>query len=453
MKGGRDGSDEECLCILQLTEAGDIFYQALEPEECDAPPPPAAQDQSSKYLHTYSELVVPDTFNSEHVVGPSQVSDTQGWVAETPQRAKGTWSSDSDSEGSHSQAKGSHCPWYVKEVGTDEGVAGAGPSGPSTLQPVGKVSSSTLLIWKRWLHKLMKRPCKKTLHRHWLMHTTVDRGGFLCRTQDVALEEHMQSLGCHLRQCMSRGSVLVHSSASGMLQPLDLVPMPSLVEEDTWTDPLSQRLTVSWQGKAAWKDWWDDHLGRNKEAKAESLRRRRRREKAARRASGRSLDLSGSFTSSTTYQSEWDSFSDSAGWSSAASQGTRSNMDDVESPSESCGENWASRSATPSSTHMDYVASTPASRTQSVKELQETPSSSQALSLAQPTDSICSSQKRRRRLADDYLSSLFSTQVRGRWCPQNPVHHVAYDTIHFSVLVGSFSWTGRLYTTISPNNK
>lgn len=44
-KGGREADGDECICILQLTEAGDIFYQILEPEQRDASRPSTVEDE------------------------------------------------------------------------------------------------------------------------------------------------------------------------------------------------------------------------------------------------------------------------------------------------------------------------------------------------------------------------------------------------------------------------
>ncbi|CAN2389986.1 hypothetical protein PRIEUP_LOCUS21 [Pristimantis euphronides] len=95
-----------------------------------------------------------------------------------------------------------------------------------------------------------------------------------------------------LRESMKRGA-LVPSLAVPASHRLEAV-LPA-----TWKDPLSQRLTASWEGRLGL--WWDNCLGRNKESKIQALREKRRRQKLLR---SRSLSsLSGSFTTSITFNS------------------------------------------------------------------------------------------------------------------------------------------------------
>ncbi|KAI1904864.1 hypothetical protein AGOR_G00010060 [Albula goreensis] len=103
-------------------------------------------------------------------------------------------------------------------------------------------------------------------------------------------------------------------------------PLPDPVAPSEWSDPLSQRLSVSWEGH--WKSWWEDNLGMNRDRKVEALRRKRRQQKLAR--AHRRIGLAESFTSSVSFQSDLDYVS---GWSSATSNytETQSAWSDVDS--------------------------------------------------------------------------------------------------------------------------
>ncbi|KAM9338364.1 TATA box-binding protein-associated factor RNA polymerase I subunit C [Symphorus nematophorus] len=416
----KEAGGEECICILQLTEAGDIFYQILEPEQPDASGPPAAEDerppqQAAKKLPTLketttsgrktagqieadSQLVVLDTSSDEDIIGPTQFPTAKRFVAETPereQRAQNIYS-DSPSEDSESGGRGRKCkrlllqvinnndPELVEVSGLDAGVtegkadknnadeteepAGVAEtiSGSSSLRhetPV-ELSDGTLVTWKRWLQKLMQKSHDKNPRQHCLQNFTINTKELLHPSEyaasDWTEEEHVQSLRRDLRACMSKRSLLVRSAVSASLGPPDMVPpIPDPVETEYWTDELSQRLTHSWQGEEAWRAWWEDRLGLNREQKVEALKRKRRREKEAKRASGWRLELSGSFTSSVCSQSELSDFSESQGWSSAASQGAWS---DTEGTASQLGGFWGCetpRATTPSTLPSETPAPTP----------------------------------------------------------------------------------------------
>ncbi|KAM4635807.1 uncharacterized protein taf1c [Polymixia lowei] len=109
--GGGGGGGEECICVLQLTDAGDIFYQILKPEhpatdatrrQTQTQPPskemtsgrkPAARDKTFA-LHPLSQATVPrsqqlvmgTSSDEDEIIGPTQARTGQGFISETPEK-------------------------------------------------------------------------------------------------------------------------------------------------------------------------------------------------------------------------------------------------------------------------------------------------------------------------------------------------------------------------------
>ncbi|XP_037608414.1 TATA box-binding protein-associated factor RNA polymerase I subunit C isoform X1 [Sebastes umbrosus] len=468
-RGGREAGGEECICILQLTEAGDIFYQVLEPAQQDTSGPPAVEDdlppqpalkeattsgrKTAKRPQSLSQLVISDTSSDESVIGPTQHPTVPRFVAETPEREQQGLIvySDTCSEDSESRWRGRNLKRLRLQVvinddpdldqvsGSDAGVkdgeVGEGnvdrteePGGvEETVSSLGrsecpaavKLSDATLVTWKHWLQKLMQRSREKKPRQRRPQHLTFGTEHLLHRVDDEASDsteaKRVQSLRRDLRACMSKRSLLVHGAVSASLGAPDVVMVPDVVDTEVWSDQISHRLTLSWQGEEAWRAWWEDQLGLNREEKVAALKRKRRREKEAKRASGRRMELSGSFTSSVSYQTELSDFSDSTGWSSAASQGAWSDSEGKLSQLEDVSESGTPRAATPSTVQTDTPVPTPTPTPQSVRYNQvdqQTPSSSRALPPSQTPkpDSTPANQRRNKRPVKDYLSSLFAPQ-------------------------------------------
>lgn len=303
----------ECICVLQLTEAGDVFYQVLEQNVEDRP----ASDLRS---------VASDSPSDDNVIGLTQAAT----VPETPEHHNVDSDSSEDSGGWGRRLKRTQLQVFFNDdpdVATGEGNEAKAaeeeedegvkcPRRRRRAPP--SLSGRTLLFWKVWLQKLTRRSGEKKLDSQLFVAKTKD----LLWVRDVGgAEEEEELLRRELRSCMSSRSLLLRGAVSCP------APLPNRVDALAWRDALSQRLNAAWQGEEAWRAWWSEHLGLNRKSKLEALWRKRRREKEARRTAGQQMELSGSFTSSVSYQAELDDFSNS-GWSSAASQGAWSDVDD-----------------------------------------------------------------------------------------------------------------------------
>ncbi|KAM6902318.1 uncharacterized protein taf1c [Xenentodon cancila] len=457
-KAGRRHGSQGRMCVLQLTEAGDIFYQVLEhkrPEE--RPSERAAEELPPPALG--SERAEPPPLGSQD--GPTQDVAACSIVAETPEREQQiqTTHFNSASESESSGRKQNRIQLDVfdseaqvgdqliqmdlsnkdgsvakinqadntKKDGNEEEAAGSSGSRAShnlsqRHSPV-TLSSSTFVTWKQWLQKMMQKRCEEKGSPQSFQHFKIRTKGLLrlpnTNTRDTFEKGHVESLRKHMRSCMSRCSLLVNSTVSASHGVSDVLPVPSKVDTDIWTDPLSQRLTLSWQGEGAWQAWWEEQLGMNRETKLEALRRRRRREKEARRAAGHRLELSGSFTSSITYQSEINDFTSSAGWSSATSHDAWSDGDGGGPLSQLSAflEHEAQMVSTSSSTQTVTQDPTPTISSRRVEDTisdQQMPGGpgSLSLSLSQTKSPMATptSLRTTKRPAEDSLNTLISAQ-------------------------------------------
>ncbi|XP_029548298.1 TATA box-binding protein-associated factor, RNA polymerase I, subunit C [Salmo trutta] len=346
---------EECICVLQLTEAGDIFYHTLktQTESFSKNGPPAPTQNSvgpegrSGDVQRLKQPVETLRKQLHQTLGTSRSSALDDTC----------YSSGPPSPGEDSGFEGRGQPWDPPRAGlemvindphddpyltlaTNAGLTDTQESAATVplptaqsldtnvninpVRPKAKVSDEALLVWRKWFLKLFKFPQK----RRSLPHKTTKTKCLLPddSLQRDPLEDHcLRTLRKDLRETMRNGNVLVHRNTC--LKPLALVPVPAPVEPSEWADVLSERMSVSWEpGLGGWRSWWEERLGLNREEKVAALRRKRRRQKRAKAHSR--IDLSGSFTSSVSYQSDLDSASLS-GWSSAASHYASSDVDSV----------------------------------------------------------------------------------------------------------------------------
>ncbi|XP_038258353.1 TATA box-binding protein-associated factor RNA polymerase I subunit C isoform X2 [Dermochelys coriacea] len=259
----------ESLLVFQLSEAGDLFYQTLLHE-------PPAESESSAAPASPPSLPAP--------AAAGQPSPT--WGA-------------SLGSGSEESGRLPPLPGTVSEGTADAGQAAA----PEEARPSVGPSPAAAARYGCWLKALIRDWSRLPEHSqpqapHTISHRRLFTGGELNQPAgDSALHGRARQL---LRRAMQERGCLAPWALGPPPAPL---AMPHPVEPWAWPDDLSKRLTASWVG--GWGEWWEEKLGMTRAHKLHALRDRRRSLKQARSRHS----LSGSFTSSVTYQSELSDFS------------------------------------------------------------------------------------------------------------------------------------------------
>ncbi|KAJ4926288.1 hypothetical protein JOQ06_008468 [Pogonophryne albipinna] len=419
-RGGGEAGGEECICILQLTEAGDIFYQILEHEQSHTPPPALEKNTISEINPAQqppqSLRLISETSSDEDIIGPTQ---TQSFVAETQEKERPELDMYASSNESWSPRK-SRCmrnlqlQVIVNDYDNDETVSGLDtglneetvreekadiPEEPSRVEETTsgsqKLSDGVLVTWKQWLQKLMQKSHKnkpRPQRRQPFKITTKEliylSSDDEARGEDSAEKERVENVRRDLRACMTNRSLLVHSAVSASLGDQEVVEVPDAVNTDGWGDPTSERFTVSWQGEGAWQ---------------------------------------ACFCSSLSYQSDLSDFSDLSGWSSSASLGAWSDSEGGLSQAEGSVGSGTPRAATPSSSQTDPMpqpgnqtpTSQPGNQTPTSQPGNQTPTSQRGNQTPSRTNAPPNTPKpldstpatvRRSKPQEDYLSALFAPQ-------------------------------------------
>lgn len=289
--------------MLQLTGAGDIFYQMLknidptnsEPHQLDSVEP-ALNIDSALQLHVSLEEVS-DFERERHqrmlsqVVGSDRDNEDGSHISDENQMRVPTENGiNSESGFAKSHFVKSTCAHPLR------------PASP-------KMASHELkLIWKIWLESLLTKTVGRKCHwKHRKIKTSVIMKRKVQR-KDRLVKDGFWRLRKDQAEILKTRKLLLHGVT--YLPPLEVNPVPDGVDPDDWPDDLSQRISVSWRD--GWRDWWIEKLGLDRDSKIKALRRKRNQSKRSRARNRASLSLS--FTSSLSYQGD---FSE---WSSATSQ-------------------------------------------------------------------------------------------------------------------------------------
>lgn len=276
---------KDYLSVFQLTETGDIFYQTLK-------------------LHTGQTASNNDAPEQSVSVQPTvETGESENMQSHTDNDDQSV-QSDSEAEGRRAVLRHLEVINNVDNLNaldTNENIRKE-PSNQSignkpscSTRPPNPIKDPDLqAAWNKWFEPIFKKA--KRRRPNFRRIRTDHLKGIMGKKLSKPKEDRLMRLRKDLQEVMKKKEMLLHGVT--YLPQMNVTPVPDPIDPDDWPDDVSQRLAASWEGQ--WTYWWEEKLGLNRDKKIAALRRKRRREKQAKARNRTSL--SGSFTSSVSYQ-------------------------------------------------------------------------------------------------------------------------------------------------------